>query len=469
LSAFAILLVVAILAIGCLMLAEASLRAHEARALWVSISGAAIFSSMAGFGFSAWWRRTLDSPATRVASHCLLGAMGLFIASLFIRSDYSIRDKNLRRDRPTNVALYDATKQPGNEILRKIAIATEKDGRATLTFSVFDVCSGKVTHRINRDGPVSEAKVEVTDRILLTERIKERAREHGAEVVGITELSPRFIFQKDNDGKPVHLTHRYAIVLGKGLNYRLASPSAPLPWSDYYSAIPEDVAALLSGRKVNTGFKIPPEIVAEYRDTLEFFSDGGRIAVELAQEIRELGFPARAHFGRWAEVQVLPLAIQAGLGEIGKNGLVISRKFGPRGSFPIVTTDLPLVPDTQEDLGIQEFCQVCNKCARVCPVDAVSYGELPKMDGIARWQVDGQKCWTYLKTNPKCMACTGACPYNKMDLPVHRWAVDLIARKSRVANWLLVRLDDLLGYGQDAFRLKEEAGRVLESGGNHEG
>ncbi|HYG70312.1 MAG TPA: 4Fe-4S ferredoxin, partial [Anaeromyxobacteraceae bacterium] len=61
----------------------------------------------------------------------------------------------------------------------------------------------------------------------------------------------------------------------------------------------------------------------------------------------------------------------------------------------------------------------------------------------------------------KCMACTGACPFNKKDLLAHRWALALIERKSVVSNRLLVWLDDLLGYGRAAFRLRDEARKVL--------
>ncbi len=377
----------------------------------------------------------------------------LFIASLLIRSDYSLSRKDIRQN-VTGEVEYDATTQQGNEVLQKLEKAVSKD---VLTFSIYDVCVGKVSHRILRDGPVSPERIEVTNRALLTEKIKADARELGADVVGITELDPRFVFTKDNDGKPVQLRHKYAIVIGKGLDYRLANPIAPTPWEKQYSAIPEELAAVLSGKKIQSTHAIPPADVEEMRQTLEFFQDGGRIAVELAGEIRSFGYPARAHFGRWSEVQVIPVAVEAGLGEVGKNGVLISPKFGPRGSFPTVTTDLPLIADNQVDLGIQEFCRTCNKCARACPVRAIPSGSPVVTDGLSKWPIDGNKCWTFIKSNPKCMACMGACPYNKKDLTIHRLAGWLIARKSIVANWLLVRLDDALGYGEISMAFNRQA------------
>ncbi len=446
---------VLILAIGAMafLLFVAALEEREARACAIAASVAVLAFLALPAGIILKRRGRLENRTVRrILISCNVLA-ALFIASLLIRSDYSLTRKDIRQNL-TGEVVYDATTQPGNEVLLKLEKAVNEDA---LTFSIYDVCVGKVSHRVLRDGPVSPERIEVTNRALLTEKIKADARELGADVVGITELDPRFVFTKDNNGNPVQLKHKYAIVIGKGLDYRLANPSAPSPWEKQYSAIPEELAAVISGKNVQATHAIPPADVEEMRQTMEFFQDGGRIAVELAGEIRSFGNPARAHFGRWSEVQVIPVAVEAGLGEVGKNGVLISPKFGPRGSFPIVTTDLPLIPDKQADLGIQEFCRICNKCARACPVRAIPTGAPVVSTGLSKWPVDGNKCWTFIKSNPKCMACMGACPFNKKDLAIHRLAGWLIARKSVVANWLLAGLDDALGYGATALAFKRES------------
>ncbi|ACL63714.1 4Fe-4S ferredoxin, iron-sulfur binding protein [Anaeromyxobacter dehalogenans 2CP-1] len=443
---------------------SAALVEREWRATWISLATALGCAALGAGLLLAKRRGALEGSRARWTLRGVLGLAALLALALVIPSDRSFPDKRVGAATPTQA--YDATTQPGNDVLGKVERSRGPDGRDELTFSVYDVCVGKVAHRAARDGSVAPVAVEVTEPAVLAAQIKDEARALGAQVAGITELHPQFVFQKDNDGQPVALHHRYAIVIATGLDYRLASPSAPLPWRDYYSSIPEEVAAVLSGRSTNPAVPIPPETVQEYRDTLEFYAEGGRVAVELAKAIRSLGYPARAHFGRWAEVQVIPLAIAAGLGELGKNGMLINDRFGPRGSFAVVTTDIPLAVDRQRDLGVQEFCRVCNKCADACPVSAVPRGEAgAPAGGVSRWQVDGPKCWTYLKINPKCMACTGACPFNKKDLLAHRWAVALIARKSVAANRLLVWLDDLLGYGRSAFRLRDEARNALGAPG----
>ena len=75
------------------------------------------------------------------------------------------------------------------------------------------------------------------------------------------------------------------------------------------------------------------------------------------------------------------MAVDAGLGELGRNGLLISSGFGPRIRISKVLTDLPLVPDQPVDLGVRKMCEVCGKCAKACPGQAISRDE-PTMEGL---------------------------------------------------------------------------------------
>jgi reductive dehalogenase len=342
---------------------------------------------------------------------------------------------------------YDARQQPGADLYVAMEAAVPND---QLTLTIYDICVGKVTHRIHRDGPCAEPKLEITDPTALTAHIKEQALALGAKCVGVAQLSPEFVFTHDQQGRPIGLGHRFAVVIGKDLDYLLAVPSAPLPWQDLYSSMPEELAAVLSGKMVKSNAVIPTETVKEVRESLRFFSEGGKTAVELARYIRGLGHSARAHYQRWSEVQIVPLAIQAGLGELTRNGMLVSGRLGPRGSFAVVTTDLPLIADTPERLGIKEFCEVCTKCAQYCPIKAIPFGRPEEVRGVLKWTVDGEKCGQLLVNNPKCMACIAACPYNKPDYWVHRAAFYMTGRRSRLTNYLLLKLDDLLGYGDFA-------------------
>ncbi len=336
----------------------------------------------------------------------------------------------------------DASKQPGSGSLIKVIDSSKNE----LDYTIYDICMGKLKNTVKRDGRVNPVQVEVIDPVVLTQKLKEEILSYGIDDVGITELKPEYVYSNDINGKPLTLNHRYAIVLGKGVSHRLAGPTAPLPYQDSYSSLPEELAAYLSGLDIKTHGLIPENVIREVEESMEFFSEGGSIAVQLAEHIRSLGYPARAHFNRWSEVQLVPLAILAGLGEVGKNGMVINSKFGPRGTFSIVTTDLPLVPDKAVDLGVKKFCSVCNKCSRTCPAQAIPYGEPVIRNGVEKWAVDSDKCWEYLSKNLKCMSCISSCPYNKQDYWVHRAAGFMIKRKNVVTNYIIAELDDIFGY-----------------------
>jgi len=385
------------------------------------------------------------------------GFIVLFTIILFIPTEYS--DYEEFEDHVGTAKLvgkqkrYDARKQPGNEELKKMSTMIKED---VLTLTVYDICVGKISHKIHRDGPVSPNKVEIIDKKVLTRQIKDDAISLGAHVVGITRLKPQYVFTHNLEGDKIFLNQKYAIVIGVGLNYKLAGPTAPLPWEDYYSSLPDPIANALSGRVKKSKGKVPEKIVEEVRETMKFFSEGGSIVVQLAKYIRSLGYEARAHFHRWGEVQIIPLAVEAGLGELSKNGMLVNRTFGPRGSFSVITTNLPLVTDKSVDLGIREFCKVCNKCARSCPVQAIPYGDPQVVNGVLKWPLDGNKCFNYLTTHPKCLSCVASCPYNKPDYFIHQAASYMITRKSVLTNRIIVWLDDFLGYADSVMEYAQK-------------
>jgi epoxyqueuosine reductase len=119
--------------------------------------------------------------------------------------------------------------------------------------------------------------------------------------------------------------------------------------------------------------------------------------------------------------QNIPLAISAGLGELGRIGLMLSPEFGPRQRICKVFTNLPLVPDKPVDFGIRSFCETCHACAQACPARAISFDERTtsttsksNRPGILRWPVDVEKCYMFWQENGgiDCANCVAACPWS---------------------------------------------------------
>jgi len=170
----------------------------------------------------------------------------------------------------------------------------------------------------------------------------------------------------------------------------------------------------------------------------------------LAQQIRRLGYQAKAHTVLDGEVLQPPLLLLSGLGEVSRIGEVILNPFlGPRLKSGVVTTNLPMAHDRPIDFGLQRFCEHCNKCARECPSGAITAGPKLMFNGYEIWKSDSQKCATYRITTEggaMCGRCMKTCPWNLEGLFAEapfRWA----AMHLPAAAPLLARLDDTLDRG----------------------
>jgi len=70
----------------------------------------------------------------------------------------------------------------------------------------------------------------------------------------------------------------------------------------------------------------------------------------------------------WSERHV---AFVCGLGTFGLSAGLITKK-GIAGRFGSVITKLPLTPDVKDYKELYEYCTMCGKCAKNCPVGAIS-------------------------------------------------------------------------------------------------
>lgn len=106
------------------------------------------------------------------------------------------------------------------------------------------------------------------------------------------------------------------------------------------------------------------------------------------------------------------VARDEGIGEFGRNGLMITPERGACVRLGVVTTDMPLVPDERKNFGVKEFCMDCGRCAKTCPGKAISSREMEEADGILRWKINAEECykrWRSLGTD--CAICIANCPF----------------------------------------------------------
>ncbi len=128
--------------------------------------------------------------------------------------------------------------------------------------------------------------------------------------------------------------------------------------------------------------------------------------LQIAYFLRGHGYQARCHMDANYLMMMTPLAVHAGLGQIGRHGLLIGEKGGSSIRLGAVTTDLPLVYDQPSKSAVQRFCQVCGRCVKTCPAKTISDSDLE-----TDWTIEQEACyrvWRNIGTD--CGICISACP-----------------------------------------------------------
>jgi len=277
------------------------------------------------------------------------------------------------------------------------------------------------------EGAVNPNRIAVADPKEMARDIKEVARFLGADVVGIARLDQAYVYSHrargvaamgEKPGDPIHLTHGYAICMGFASDYyKFLSNNSRISDADY---------GLGNNRTIPTTFM-------------------------LAAYIREMGYPARAHHYGRGEVNPIPLAVNAGLGELGRHGMLIHEEHGSRLHLSVVTTDLPLAVDEPVDIGVEEVCKYCMKCARTCPSHSIPFGGREVYNGVEKYRINVDTCYKYRLASrgqwSNCVICVSSCCYNKPTAWWHTLAVRSIKWTPAALRVLIIKpllwIDDL--------------------------
>jgi len=220
--------------------------------------------------------------------------------------------------------------------------------------------------------------------------VKEFARTHEADLVGTVRLDPLWVFEGYEALEP------WLIVLGVAMEY------------DRLSTAP----AITAGVEV-----------------MEAYNRGTRAARKLANWIHRQGYRAEAHGGPLAgPVNLIPAALAAGFGELGKHGSIINRKLGSSFRLAAVRTDLPLVTDPPDVFGADDFCASCHLCSNACPPRAI-FNQKQTVRGDEKWYVDFDKCIGYFHETYGCAICIAVCPWSRPGV-----AENLAAKMTRRAS-----------------------------------
>lgn len=226
--------------------------------------------------------------------------------------------------------------------------------------------------RRNAAGPVTREPIQVDDPAAMAEQVKAKAREIGIDLVGVT------LFDETSQYADISFPYKYAIVLGSAM----------------------DREAMLHTPSVRSSHEI-----------MRIYRRSSQMANRLARYIRSLGWQAEG-YGIGEDVMLIPMALKAGLGQLGKHGSMISRELGSNFRLTCVLTDLPMALDEPEDIGVDDFCASCQVCTKACPPDAI-FPEKQWVRGDKKWYVDFDKCIPYFALTHGCGICIEVCPWSE--------------------------------------------------------
>jgi len=152
-----------------------------------------------------------------------------------------------------------------------------------------------------------------------------------------------------------------------------------------------------------------PEALIE---TLRVYHDLGWVIVKLAQELARMGYRAvpQHPFSRTHILQI-PVAVDGGLGFLGRNGLLITETFGPRVRLGAVVTNLELHADAPRVPASAKFCMTCRACRDACPGGAIPDRPQP-VNGVLKFKIDVDKCTPHFGSLLGCSVCIKACALN---------------------------------------------------------
>ena len=208
-----------------------------------------------------------------------------------------------------------------------------------------------------------------------TEDIRTKARELGFGEVGFTPYDRRYTYQSKK--RWAKFSHAICLALEQ----------------DYYQT------------------QTIPSLEAEFAH-FGTYEIAGELALRLAEYIRSLGYYAQVHSPNDNSGVFIPLFVNAGLGQLGANGQLLSPHFGSRARLMLITTDAPVEYDEPVDYGINKFCEQCQVCVVRCPARAL-LREKVWYRGVQKNKLVYDRCRPVMVTYEGCAVCMKVCPIQR--------------------------------------------------------
>ncbi len=236
--------------------------------------------------------------------------------------------------------------------------------------------------------PMPDTPVEITD--TFNENIKAIAKHYGAKEAGIVKLREDHYythfggvnepFGKDTYGEktPKHYTHAIVFFIPMRKEYVNRAPH-----------------------------------FEELTEALNVYTEVAVTGSRLATYIKSLGYDTTFLSEIFYLAPLVPLARDAGLGQIGMSNHIINARYGDRLRLGAVFTTMPLKADAPVDFGLEAFCQRCALCLMNCPMQSIT-PHTRMVNGRTFYKFDEQSCFKMFQNmGTDCGVCIQSCPYTQ--------------------------------------------------------
>ena len=273
----------------------------------------------------------------------------------------------------------------------------EKTADRVWTWSVFsDEVAEYLNHHINATKPLVDIAERSADLAPtgtpdpagnITDEIRAKARELGFGEIGFTRYDRRYTFKV----KKGWVRFEHAVCLAYEQDYRQTQTI--------------------------------PSMEAEYAH-YGAYEEENKQGILLAEYIREKGYRAQIHSPNDNSAPYIPMFVEAGLGQLGANGQLLSPHFGSRSRLMIITTDAPVDYDSPVDYGIHKFCDICQVCVNRCPGRAL-VKEKVWWRGAEKNKLMYERCRPVMAKYEGCGVCMKVCPIQRYGMePVMKHYVE---------------------------------------------
>lgn len=136
----------------------------------------------------------------------------------------------------------------------------------------------------------------------------------------------------------------------------------------------------------------------------------GTLSYKLSDYLRENGYATEVAHPYGGLVNFCTLAQKAGIGFIGKSGLLITPESGPRQKISAIFVSIANLPvkEDNEHIWIPDYCEKCGKCIRACPEKALT--ETETCCSGKQVEFDQKLC---IGCSQGCTYCIEACPFHE--------------------------------------------------------